>query len=48
MGGDINKLQSESIFERYYQSFDEQMDLRKKDRTGKTPRKIFTVPNRMN
>lgn len=48
MGGDINKLQRSSLFEKYYQNLDEQMDLRKKDKSGKTPRKAFNVPNRMN
>lgn len=48
MGGDINQLQRSSLFEKYYQNFDEQMDLRKKDKSGKTPRKAFNVPNRMN
>ena len=48
MGGDINKLQKANIFESYFQNSDEQMDLRKKDKTGKTPRKPLSVPTRMN
>jgi hypothetical protein len=48
MGGEINKLQRNNLFERYYQNSDEQMDLRKKDKTGKTPRKPLNVPTRMN
>lgn len=49
MGGDINRLQRASLFERYYQGQDEQMDLRRKDKSGKTPsRKPPHAPNRIN
>jgi hypothetical protein len=47
LGGDINRLQRASIFERYYSGGEEQMDLRRKE-TPKTPRKACAVPNRMN
>lgn len=55
MGGDINRLQRGSLFERYYGGGEEAMDLRRKESGGKeareapkTPRKSSGVPNRMN
>lgn len=48
MGGDINKLQRESYFEKYFLINDEQMGLRKKDKSGKTSRRSQSAPNRMN
>ena len=49
LGGDINYLQRKSIFERYYQpSEDQQMDLRKKDKSGKISRKAGHAPARSN
>lgn len=52
MGGDISRLQRNSIFERYYGAAEEEaMDLRNKERereVPKTPRKSVGVPNRMN
>jgi hypothetical protein len=52
MGGDINRLQRGSLFEKYYGGGEEAMDLRKKEKEGrdapKTPRKSSGAPNRMN
>jgi len=48
MGGDINTLQRESYFEKYYQVGEESMGLRRKDKAGKVSRRNFSAPNRMN
>lgn len=52
MGGDINRLQRNSIFERYYGAAQEEpLDLRSSERereVARTPRKSVGVPNRMN
>lgn len=46
MGGDINRLQSESLFERYYRgSNDEQMGLRRKEKHKS--RRSVGQPSRM-
>lgn len=48
VGGEITKLQRNNHFESYYQNSEEQMDLRKKDKSGKISRKPLNVPTRMN
>ena len=48
LGGDINKLQKDSWFERYYLSSEEQMGLRKKEKSSKSSRRFSSLPSKMN